>query len=228
MGSTFPDNIPVPDLLVKLCAFTEENGAGTFVGDLRLTDSGRGDALAWFDGDHEAADQFVIFAADRRLSLYGYWWHDHQALDAAPIVYLDSEATGNTVLTDTLDEFLELLTLGPKLADLGKGWPEIAEEAEATRRYRSWLRDEAGITTVADLAAFVQRAPTRTWRAFMLTSPSSVAGQCSLALAIVPDDRLDTARADVARARRIEQRFGLGKAYVACTATSRTASLPRC
>jgi len=102
------------------------------VGDLRLTDSGRGDALAWFDGDHEAADQFVIFAADRRLSLYGYWRHDHQALDAAPIVYLDSEATGNTVLTDTLDAFLGLLTLGPKLADLGKGWPEVPESSDAT------------------------------------------------------------------------------------------------
>jgi len=64
----------------------------------------------------------------------------------------------------------------------------------------AYLRQNNPAATVADLAAFVQRAPARTWRAFMLTSPSSVAGQCGLSLAIVPDDRLDIARADVTRA----------------------------
>ncbi len=160
LQANFPPGAPIPDPLVRLCAYAEEGGGRLIVGDLRLTESGRGDALAWFDGDHEAADQFVIFAADRRLSLYGYWRHDHQALDEAPIVYLDSEATGNTVLTDTLDEFLGLLALGPGLAGLGKGWPEIVEKDEATRHYRAWLHDEAGIATpqAQDAHAIVGRA----------------------------------------------------------------------
>ncbi len=154
----FPDTTPVPDLLVKLCAFTEENGTQTIVGNLRLTDSGRSDALAWFDDDHKAADQFVIFAVDRRLSLYGYWQYEKQTLDQAPIVYLDSEATGNTVLTNTLDEFLALLALGPKLHELGKGWPDVPESGKETQRYRAWLHDQAGLEAPRDGHAIVARA----------------------------------------------------------------------
>ncbi len=108
---------------------------------------------------------------------------------------------------------------------------QIDLSARIVEGLAAYLRQNNPAATVADLAAFVQRALMRTWRAFMLTSPSVVAGQCGLALAVVPDDRLDTARADVARARRarrIEHRFGFGKGYVACTATSRTASPPRC
>jgi len=154
----FPGTTPVPDLLVKLCAFTEENGTPTIVGDLRLTDSGRSDALAWFDDDHKEADQFVIVAVDRRLSLYGYWQYEKQSLDQAPIVYLDSEATGNTVLTTTLDEFLALLALGPKLNDLGKGWPDVPESSDTTQRYRTWLHNQVGIETPRDGHAIVAHA----------------------------------------------------------------------
>ncbi len=64
----------------------------------------------------------------------------------------------------------------------------------------AYLRQNNPAATVADLIAFVQRAPARTWRAFMLTSPSLIAGQCGLSLVVVPDDRLDAARTDVTRA----------------------------
>ncbi len=77
---------------------------------------------------------------------------------------------------------------------------QIDLSAQIVEGLAAYLRRNNPAATVADLAAFVQRAPARTWRAFMLTSPSAVAGQCGLALAVVPDDRLDTARADVTHA----------------------------
>jgi len=68
------------------------------------------------------------------------------------------EATGNTVLADTLDEFLALLALGSKLHELGKGWPDVPESGEETQRYRAWLHDRAGLEVPQDGHAIVARA----------------------------------------------------------------------
>ncbi len=151
LRADFPDNIPIPDLLVRLCDYTEQIGCDRFVvGDFELSESGRQDVLAWFDGDRQAADQFVVFAFDKSLSLYGYWRYAGQPLDEAPIVYLDGEAQHNTVLANTLEEFLGLLALGYRRIGLVKKWPQVFEPGADTLRFREWLRSNGGIEPPQD------------------------------------------------------------------------------
>ncbi len=91
---SFPDDITLPDLLVRLCAFTDGEGGngGTIAADLALNPDGRDFLDYWFDRDTSAANQFVVFASDGADALYGYWRYEGQPLDRAPLVYLNDEA----------------------------------------------------------------------------------------------------------------------------------------
>lgn len=159
LRTVFPANTPLPSLLVWLCAYTEANG-DALAADLDVTMKGQQWLRMGFRSTPNLRDQFVIFASDRSQSLYGYWRYDGQPLDRAPLVYLNDEGVDNTVLANTLEEFLTLVAVGqPSLGLVGK-WDDGEELDEYTVRYRAWLRAELGIEapTISQARAIVESA----------------------------------------------------------------------
>ncbi len=157
----FPDNIPLPNLLVRLCAYTEEQGhRRTLAEDLVLTARGPSSLDAWFHGDVPAASQFIVFASDDAGALYGYWRYEGQPLDQVPLVYLNDEGAHNTVLASTLEEFLTLVGVGQKYVGMVDEWDEHAVPDNDTLRYRDWLRAELGVEppTLDEARAIIERA----------------------------------------------------------------------
>ncbi len=159
---SFPDNIPLPDLLVSLCAFTDEDGGdgGTISADLELYERGPSALDAWFHGDAPAASQFIVFASDATGALYGYWRYEGQPLDRAPLVYLNDEGAHNTVLASTLAQFLILVGVGQKYVGMVDVWDEHEAPDSYTLRYRDWLRTELGVEppTLDEARAIIAQA----------------------------------------------------------------------
>lgn len=159
---SFPNDIPLPELLVRLCAFTDGEGGngGTIAADLVLNPDGRDFLDGWFDGDVSAADQFVVFASDGADALYGYWRYEGQPLDQAPLVYLNDEGAYNTVLASTLEEFLTLVGVGQKFLGRFERWDERTTPNRFTLRYRDWLRAELGVEppTLDEARAIITQA----------------------------------------------------------------------
>lgn len=143
----FPDDIPLPGLLARLCAFTEaEEGDGVSLGGyLELTENGPLALDAWFRGNERAISRFIIFASDETDGLYGYWRYDDRPLDHAPLVYLDDECAHNTVLAGNLADFLTLVGVGQRFLGRVDEWDAQEEPDEDTLRYRDWLRAGLGI-----------------------------------------------------------------------------------
>jgi len=158
---SFPNDAPLPDLLVRLCVYTEEQGhRRTLAEDLVLNSEGHDFLEDWFGGDVSAATQFIVFASDDADALYGYWRHDGQPLDQAPLVYLNDEGAYNTVLASTLQEFLTLVGVGQKFLGRFERWDEHAVPDNDTLRYHDWLRSELGVEppTLDEARAIIERA----------------------------------------------------------------------
>jgi len=154
----FPDGLLVPSLLVKLAEYYV-GPVGFLPGMVELTTRGRRQAIAWFDGDEEAARPFIVFAHDKSHAPFGYWRYEGQALDQAPLVYLDEEDDdASMVIASTLEEFLALLALGNPAHTQDREEGEAVDEY--TARYRAWLRQETGIgvPTVAEARRILERA----------------------------------------------------------------------
>lgn len=160
LRANFPDDMPLPDLLVRLCAYTEATGNESLGGDLTLTAHGRQSLASWFRSYPDQARRFIIFATDRSGSLYGYWRDEGHPLDRAPLVYLNDEGVDSTVLADTLVEFLTLIAVGQSYLGMVGEWDEAEEPDLSTVRYRLWLREELGIAapTLIEARAIVERA----------------------------------------------------------------------
>jgi len=161
--TNFPDGLPCPPLLVKLTQFYERTG-GYLPGELELSTDGRQQVTGWFAGNEVAARPFVAFAIDNADSFFSYWRYEDQPLDRAPLVYLHFEdGSLNTVLTNTLEEFLVLLALGNPAYNIdmveGKDEPETGDDVAS---YRMWLHDEVGVETptIGEAHAIVERART--------------------------------------------------------------------
>ena len=145
----FPKGTRMPNALAKLCDYSEQTGGATSC-DFELTNYGKAGIQAWFAGNEKAADQFVIFGIDELQSLYGYWLYGGRPLIQAPIVYLNHEDTGNTVLANNIEEFLALLAMGKEEVGLVDGWEEQTEPCADIDEFRSWLKQELGITPPAE------------------------------------------------------------------------------
>ena len=159
MQRNFPPDVAVPEALAQLCGYSKQ-AKGELSCDFVLTDSGRKYVLAGFDNVAEAADQFVIFGRDGAYSLYGYWRYAGQALDESPIVYLDGEGCGCTVLANTLLEFFTLLALGESLLGALDGWGAWDEECEGLEEFRAWLKQTFAIDppSLEEARAIIARA----------------------------------------------------------------------
>ncbi len=160
LHANFPDDIPLPSLLIQLCAYTEATGNESLGGDFGLIDNGRQLLGSGFRDYPDHLDRFVIFASDGADSLYGYWRYDGQPLDGAPLVYLNDEGIDNMVLANTLTEFLTLIAVGQSQLGLVDKWDENEGPDLYTLWYRAWLREELGVDTptLTEARAIVEQA----------------------------------------------------------------------
>lgn len=145
----FPKGTAMPEALAKLCEFTTQS-RGRVACDFELTASGKSYVEAWFRDDPAAAKQFIIFGTDKPQSLYGYWLHDECSIDSAPIVYLGSEGTENSVLANSLEDFLGLLALGHEEIGLIRAWDADTKACDHIEEYRAWLKNELKVDAPAD------------------------------------------------------------------------------
>lgn len=146
-----------PGDLRQLREFTATND-GTISGCFELEDDGRGSALAWFDGDAEAASLFAVFGRGPDGSLYAFWLHGNSEIERAPIVLLDSECDGNAVIASDFREFLRLLAIGYE--EPGRYPTTEPEDRESAAALRDWLAKEFSLAapeTAKDIVASAGR-----------------------------------------------------------------------
>ncbi len=158
LRDSLPAGVSVPPLLVRLASY--QDGRNRLPSGLEFDDGGRAAALDWTKENQQEADQFVLFMIDEVASNYGYWRYDGQSLDEAPLVYLSSEGVDNTVLANSLEDFVRIIALGA--GNLGM-WRQSYEDVrldENTTRFREWLSAEMGIVapTTAEARAIIETA----------------------------------------------------------------------
>ncbi len=143
----FPPDITVPSILLRLLDY--QNAVPDFYsGSFELDRSGADNVYYWFDRDIQAARQFAIFGHSGDLSLYGYWLYPGRTLLTAPIVFLGSEGVGNTLLANSFEEFLALLSLGYEELGFAVSKPDYKISTtidESLLHFRAWLDREVGI-----------------------------------------------------------------------------------
>jgi len=163
----FPDGVAVPPLLDALAAFAMPLGSW-FSGHFEICAER---AEAWFGQPREGATQLAIFGQEGDGSRYALWLHGGRSSEEAPVVYLNSENDGNTVVAGSLRDFLALLALD--LDEIGfwvdsGSWATSAiakRDEEGTpaphaSAYREWLarQEIAPIETAAAAARLTKAA----------------------------------------------------------------------
>jgi len=145
---------PVPQLLDDLAEFDADT-KGYWSGRFKLAP---GSAAEWLGGPERAGD-FAVFGHDPDGSLYAFWLNEDRTPANAPVVYLNAEHSGSTVLADSLEEFLGLLALD--VTDLGMYYDEADrphKRSSGNAAFRAWLAECFGIEPVAQPTRVVKRA----------------------------------------------------------------------
>ncbi len=144
LAKNFPPATVVPAPLARLLEY--QNAVPDFYsGSFELDHSGADSVDHWFDRDEQVARQFAIFGHGGDGSLYGYWFYSDKTLLTAPIVFLGSEGVGNTILANSFEEFLALLSLGYTELGFALSKPEYnvgTRIDEALLHFRGWLDRE--------------------------------------------------------------------------------------
>ncbi len=143
LHASFPDGVPIPELLVRLASY--QDARNRLPGKLEFDSDGYQAALDWTNDNEQEATQFVLFLIDNGASDYGYWRYNRQLLDQAPLVYLGGEGVDNTVLANSLEDFVRLIALGPPNIGMWRKSYRDVEASDDTLRFREWLRTETGI-----------------------------------------------------------------------------------
>jgi hypothetical protein len=138
----FPPTKRIPESLLKLFQYqelTKEEFSGSFYLDDTLWEAPFTDVLRPY---------FVLFGSDVSGSMYAFWLYSDFQLESAPVVYLEFEAVRNTVLANSLNQFLSLLSLG--IAKLGYyiqdiDWKDHVISNTANLKFREWIKTEINV-----------------------------------------------------------------------------------
>lgn len=150
----FPADTDVPRLLLRLLEYSNEV-CDSYSGYFELTADGSDGVLMWFDGDRQAASQFIPFGQGPDGSSYCYWLYGGRKPERAPVVFLGSEGVDNTVLADNTSDFLSLLAVG--YDEIGFPYRQ-AEETDKLLRFRTWLEREFGIVPPENAEGLIEKA----------------------------------------------------------------------
>jgi hypothetical protein len=141
----FPVGVAVPEDLRPLCQFADEGGE--IGGCFEFERDGQEAAVAWFDGDEEAAAQFAVFGLGPDGSVYALWLHSGPDANRAPVVLLNSKSDGNGVIANDFRDFIRLLAIGYE--EPGQ-YPTLEpKDSEGAALLRAWLTREFGLSPPA-------------------------------------------------------------------------------
>lgn len=110
----------------------------------------------------EIASYFIHFGFDADGSVYSFWLYKDFHIEKAPIVFTGCTWAGNTILANSLKEFLELLSLG--VDELGyavhypQKWLSGISHSPDTIHFRNWLETTIGISMPSDPLKIVSDA----------------------------------------------------------------------
>lgn len=142
----FPADVRAPEVLLALRRFQNQSN-DWYSGYFELGKWRFGDA-AWFGGDAEAAQQFIVIGHGPDGSLYALWAYPGRTVENAPVVFLGSEGTDNCLLASSLRDFLALLAIGADelgFAVSSGGVEQADPPAPRLNEFRSWLDQSLGI-----------------------------------------------------------------------------------
>ena len=145
----FPPSVEMPEILIRLLTF--QNIRDEYFGSFSLIEFSRDDVLSWFGGNKQAASQFIIFGHSPAGASYGYWLYDKHTIDTAPIVVIGFGGDGNTVVANSLQDFLRVVSIGEDplcyvITEWGWSDRNEIEVDENLESYRQWLWRELALT----------------------------------------------------------------------------------
>lgn len=154
----FPPGTDVPEELIKLLRY-QNLSQDLYSGYFGLYDKFWHVVKERYFGNQKLESQFVFFGLDADGSIYAFWLYDNCSVNAAPVVFLGSEGVGGKVISNSLRDFLSLLSLG--IEELGfaldeDDWLDKAVITDGTIRFRKWLQDELQLYAPADPKRLVQ------------------------------------------------------------------------
>ncbi len=145
----FPAGVEIPEILVRLLAF--QNIRDEYFGNFSLIDFSCDDVLLWCGENKQFASKFIIFGHSPAGASYGYWLYDKHTIDTAPIAVIGFGWDGNTVIANSLQDFLRIVLIGEDplcyvITELGWSERNEIEVDENLESYRQWLSRELTLT----------------------------------------------------------------------------------
>jgi hypothetical protein len=145
----FPAGVEIPEIFVRLLVF--QNIRDEYFGHFSLVEFSPDDVLSWCGENKQAASQFIIFGHSPSGALYGYWLYDKHTIDTAPIVVIGFGWDGNTVIANSLQEFLQIVSVGEDplcyvITEWGWSDRDEIEVDQNLENYRKWLLRELALT----------------------------------------------------------------------------------
>jgi len=159
----FPAGVEVPRSLIALLEYQEERAVkiktDAYSGGFCLYDK------FWAlppSVPPEIDPFFIHFGKDADGSVYSFWMYKDFPIEKAPIVFTGWSWIGNTILANSSDEFLSLLSLGIEELGYAVNFPpdwatQISYDPE-TELFRNWLQENLGISMPSDPLKIVSDA----------------------------------------------------------------------
>jgi len=159
----FPTGIEVPQSLIALLEYQETRAIKTkarkYSGHFYLYDK------FWTLPPivpPEIDSYFFHFGFDADGSVYSFWMYKCFPIEKTPIVFTGWSWIGNTLLANSLDEFLSLLSLGIEELGYAVNFPpdwvtQISYDPE-TLLFRNWLHENLGVSMPSDPLKIVKGA----------------------------------------------------------------------
>lgn len=157
----FPSGDDIPENILKLYRY-QENVKPVYSSDFYLYDEYWNMELVPPFDSKVIMSSFVFFGRGGDGSIYSFWCYDGQPLNIAPIVYISSEWDGNTILANSFNEFLALLSLG--IDELGYSvthnptWHNFTSNQLEVLDFQRWLKNEIGIVVPTERLRILQKA----------------------------------------------------------------------
>jgi hypothetical protein len=158
----FPPGVDVPKSLLQLFKYQKMNAwrlkSGEYSGHFFLYDK----YWTYQYAEPEIIPYFIPFGKDADGSTYAFWLYKDFPIESAPVIFLGTDYSGDTILANLLEDFFGLLSLG--IDELGYAvhfppdWLNHISYAPETVRFRKWLQSKLGISMPSDPIAIVDNA----------------------------------------------------------------------
>ncbi|HCL57844.1 MAG TPA: hypothetical protein DHW82_12675 [Spirochaetia bacterium] len=149
----------VPQMLADLCEYWDKNPY-FFAGEFELQPDKYECAKAWFQEKEKGYSRVLPFGVDGVGSLYAFWlYQDGITPSNAPIVFLDSEGEGSSVLAENFSDFMLILSSNRDYIGYDSAFYEYAQEnKKESNRFRKWIKANYNLDFCNDPTPIMEKA----------------------------------------------------------------------